>query len=264
MIKLIASDVDGTLVEDGTFRLNPEYYDLIKELDKRGILFVAASGRQYSSMKRLFSPVLDHMDFISESGAAIWKKGQSRVPLAIPRSDVLEMAEDAEKIPGMDYMITTADRCFLKEKGTELWRWLEEGYRYDLELCQAKELPEGLEFTKFALYYPYRVEELTVEFREKWEKKLHLCLAGHMWLDALMPGVNKGSALKLIQEDLGILPSDTIVFGDNQNDLEMMDCAELSYAVSTAREEMKKKARGGVIPSFTEDGVLTELKKLLD
>lgn len=74
MIKLIASDVDGTLVEDGTFRLNPEYYDLIKELDKRGILFVAASGRQYSSMKRLFSPVLDNMDFISESGAAIWKK----------------------------------------------------------------------------------------------------------------------------------------------------------------------------------------------
>ena len=84
-----------------------------------------------------------------------------------------------------------------------------------------------------------------------------------MWLDALMPGVNKGSALKLIQEDLGILPSETIVFGDNQNDLEMMDCAELSYAVSTAREEMKAKAKGGVIPSFAEDGVLAELKKLL-
>ena len=262
MIKLIASDVDGTLVEDGTFRLNPEYYDVIKGLNKRGILFVAASGRQYSSMKKLFLPVLDKMDFISESGAAIWKKGKSRVPLAISRSDVLEMAEDAEQIPGMDYMITTANRCFLKKKGTELWQWLEEGYRYDIELCPAKELPEGLEFTKFALYYPYKVEELTGEFRKKWEKKLHLCLAGHMWLDALMPGVNKGSALKLIQEDLGILPSETLVFGDNQNDLEMMDCAELSYAVSTARDEVKARARGGVIPSFAEDGVLAELKKI--
>lgn len=38
MIKLIASDVDGTLVEDGTFKLNPEYYDVIRELDRRGIL----------------------------------------------------------------------------------------------------------------------------------------------------------------------------------------------------------------------------------
>ncbi len=73
MIKLIASDVDGTLVEDGTFRLNPEYYDVIKELDRRGILFVAASGRQYSSMKRLFSPVLNHMDFISESAVCRWR-----------------------------------------------------------------------------------------------------------------------------------------------------------------------------------------------
>ncbi len=264
MIKLIASDVDGTLVEDGTFKLNPEYYDVIRELDRRGILFVAASGRQYSSMRRLFSPVLKNMDFISESGSAIWKKGESYVPRAIPREDVMEMAEDAEKIPGMDYMITTADRCFLKSKDSEMYDWLEKGYRYDLEICKAKDLPENLAFTKFALYYPYKVEELTREYRKKWEKKLHLCLAGHMWLDCLMPGVNKGSALKLIQEDLKILPSETVAFGDNQNDLEMLDCADLSYAVATARDEVKERAAGGVIPSFAEDGVLQQLKKILE
>ena len=34
-----------------------------------GILFVAASGRQYANMKKMFRPVVDDMAFISENGA---------------------------------------------------------------------------------------------------------------------------------------------------------------------------------------------------
>ena len=42
MIKLVASDVDGTLVPDGTFEINPEIYDVIKALKEKNITFVAA------------------------------------------------------------------------------------------------------------------------------------------------------------------------------------------------------------------------------
>jgi Cof subfamily protein (haloacid dehalogenase superfamily) len=264
MIKLIASDVDGTLVEDGTMKLNPEYYDVIRELDRRRILFVAASGRQYSSVRKLFAPVLDKMDIITESGAAIWKKGVPFVPNAIPEAYMKEMTADAEKIPGMDYVMQTADRSFVPKEGTKLYNWLKDGYKYDLEVCRPEELPQGLKYTKLGLYYPCKAGEVTQEFQKKWESKVHLCLAGHMWLDCLMPGVNKGSALQLIQKELGILPSETVVFGDNQNDMELMDCAEASYAVSSAIPELKEKVGDRVIPSFTEDGVLGVLKKILD
>ena len=59
MIKLIVSDIDGTLVKDGTLDINPEYMDVIKKLTEKGIHFVACSGRQYSSEKQLFAPVKD-------------------------------------------------------------------------------------------------------------------------------------------------------------------------------------------------------------
>ena len=49
MIKLIVSDIDGTLVKDGTLDINPEYMDVIRKLTEKGIHFVACSGRQYSS-----------------------------------------------------------------------------------------------------------------------------------------------------------------------------------------------------------------------
>ena len=48
MIKLIASDIDGTLVHDGTHELNPELCDVILQLKEKGIQFAAAaedSGR---------------------------------------------------------------------------------------------------------------------------------------------------------------------------------------------------------------------------
>ena len=49
MIKLIASDLDGTLLQDGTQELTPRAISLIHSLTQKGIYFVAASGRQYTN-----------------------------------------------------------------------------------------------------------------------------------------------------------------------------------------------------------------------
>ena len=64
MIKLIATDIDGTLLADGTLKINPEYYDVIKELRNRGVRVIAASGRQRSSIKKVFAPIVDEISFM--------------------------------------------------------------------------------------------------------------------------------------------------------------------------------------------------------
>ena len=69
MIKLVASDLDGTLLLNGAQSLPEEIFPLIRELKKMGILFVAASGRQYLNMRKLFDPVAGDMAFICENGA---------------------------------------------------------------------------------------------------------------------------------------------------------------------------------------------------
>ena len=68
MIKLVASDIDGTLVPEGTTSIDPEFYEIIRKLKKKGILFAGASGRQYSSMRALLDPVFDDIIFISGNG----------------------------------------------------------------------------------------------------------------------------------------------------------------------------------------------------
>ena len=54
MIKLIVSDVDGTLVEDGSGGVNPELFDVILKLREKGIQFAIASGRPWASVEGAF------------------------------------------------------------------------------------------------------------------------------------------------------------------------------------------------------------------
>lgn len=50
MLKLIASDIDGTLLQNGKRELSLQAVEQIKQLKEMGILFAAASGRQYLSL----------------------------------------------------------------------------------------------------------------------------------------------------------------------------------------------------------------------
>ena len=70
-IRLVCTDVDGTLVEEGKGNLNPEYYAQIRRLKKKGIRFAVVSGRNYESARPLFEPVLEDILFINDNGAVI-------------------------------------------------------------------------------------------------------------------------------------------------------------------------------------------------
>ena len=72
MVKLIVTDVDDTLVPEAGSEINPEYYDIIRECRKRGIIFGVASGRQKPCVRKLFEPVLDEIFILADNGTDIF------------------------------------------------------------------------------------------------------------------------------------------------------------------------------------------------
>ena len=56
-IRLVCSDIDGTLLQYGKKELEGEIFEQIRALHQRGIWFCPASGRQYTSLRKLFAPV---------------------------------------------------------------------------------------------------------------------------------------------------------------------------------------------------------------
>ena len=76
MLKLIASDIDGTLLQNGEKELSGQAVNQVKQLKEMGILFAAASGRQYATLRRLFEPVKDDIAYICENGAMVMYNGK--------------------------------------------------------------------------------------------------------------------------------------------------------------------------------------------
>ena len=70
-VKMICSDLDGTLLQYGKKTLEPLIFAQIEALADRGILFCPASGRQYTSLRALFAPVADRCAFLCENGGVL-------------------------------------------------------------------------------------------------------------------------------------------------------------------------------------------------
>ena len=140
-------------------------------------------------------------------------------------------------------------------------KFLLEGYRYALDEVEELEKLEG-NFIKLALYRENIPTEYLIFLREKWGNRYKIVTSGDMWIDILDIHANKGLSVKELQESLSITPEETMVFGDQQNDIEMIRQAYYSYAVANALPETRAAARF-ITDSSTDDGVLKVLKELL-
>lgn len=265
MIKLICTDIDGTLVPDGTDHINEELFDVIVKLKEKKIMFAAASGRQYASIRSLFKPVEDDIIYVAESGNLVVCRNQIMDMSSLEIRDVKELTQDIEKLSGCDALLAGPMVSYGKKSSKELVDLMIHGYHYNIEavddLCEIYDK----DIIKVSLFHKERrAEEAAREMTAKWANnpRIETVCAGKEWIDFFAKGSNKGRAVGKIQEIMGIQPSETMAFGDNLNDIEMLSRADLSFAVGNARKEVKEAAR------YTADtnvnhGVLKEIKKLL-
>ena len=144
-----------------------------------------------------------------------------------------------------------------------MFHWLRDSYGFEMKEIDNLSKLESKDIIKFTIYHPTACEEMcTPLFIPSWKEKAQLAVAGKEWVDCNPLGVNKGSAIRFLQEYLGIAPDETCTFGDNLNDIEMLQSAGMSYAVSNAREEVIAAARDTCAP-YWENGVLQVLKTFL-
>lgn len=264
MIKLVITDVDETITYEGNTDLHPEYYEVIRQLTDRGIEFVAASGRHISSLKEAFAPVADRIWFLSQNGSFIKKGDRELLPHPLPIEWVQEFWKELgekEAPGGIAYSVTT---CHVPFDGNEMYRHLDEDYHFNLKVMGGwKPLPEEETYTMMTLYHPENAEAFAnAHLNKAWWDRLHVLVAGKNWVDLVPFGNGKGTALKNLCQELSIDASEVMAFGDNMNDLSMIEFAGIGIAVENAKPAVKAAA-AKIVPDYTKNGVLEELKALL-
>ena len=263
MIRIVATDVDGTVVKESAGSINPEYYEVIRKLHKQGIQVVIASGRPYSSLFALFAPVADIVWFIADGGAAYQTTDELHAVGEIPQDWVKEVWQDIHEIPGMDVLYCCKDVAYAPDEQSEMYLCVRDEYKMNVRSTGGWDCIPNEPTSKISLYRSEDVEHYAEQsFIPKWSEKLRIVTAGEWWIDCLMPAVHKGATLQMLMDLHGYTREELMASGDNLNDFQMIEMAGVGLAVSTAKDEVKRIA-DRIIPNFEDDGVLQEWKKLL-
>lgn len=256
MIKLIASDLDGTLLDSGK-QLPQGFFEQVKKLC--GVQFVAASGRQYYSLLKIFAPALKEMVLIAENGALVWKAGKiiHKEPLA--PEDAYFMLQRAKNTKRA-YPILCTQECAYIEAGPG---WMMEQVFASYERCRVVEnlLDMAGEscICKIAVHsIDNRAEFDVYPALRKETGNFQVILSGTVSVDVMRRGVNKGKALKIIQQHMGIRPDECMAFGDYLNDYELLEAVGESYAMENGHPKLKAIARH-IAPSNDSNGVMRVL-----
>lgn len=261
MIRLIATDMDGTLL-DSEGRMDNEIFDIIRTLKDMGIMFAAASGRQLMSLKRKFEPVADDIIYIAENGGYAVKDDEEIYVNSMDRNvveDILDTAGEIEDVSlflcGKKYSYTDVPEL------AEIMRKPVFGYEIKC-VDDLKNVDDDI--FKIGLFDTVDPRERSLKLmKPRFEGKVHMTLSGYNSLDFLNIDVNKGVALKNVMDRFGISKDETVAFGDNFNDIEMFDAVGHSYAMLNADEYVRSRAKN-VIGTNDDNSVIKTIKAIIE
>ena len=238
-IKLIASDLDGTLLHNGAQKVSPEIIDCIKELSNHGILFAAASGRQYANLRRLFAPVQDDIAYICENGALVMYHDQIISKSCIDRTVGLQLMEDIIDKGACELLLSGQTTSYIQPKNPYFAYFLEHIVQNNVTVVEDFHKVDE-PFFKISICEETGVAENSGPFFiDKWGSTLKATISGFEWLDFTHPDTNKGNALLSLCEHLKGTPDHVRAFGDNYNDIEMLTTAKYGYVMDGAKEDIK-------------------------
>lgn len=131
MIKLIASDVDGTLLKEESQNLNPNIYDIVRQLKEMDIHFIAASGRQYYNLRNIFAPVQDDISYIAENGSLCISDGKVISRGLIDRELGLRIFRAIKEYGNCHCLLPCESTCYVESTSTAFIDHVKNGLCYN-------------------------------------------------------------------------------------------------------------------------------------
>lgn len=261
-IKLVACDVDGTLISKDN-HLSEKVKLAIKKVSAQGVQFCIATGRMFSSAQFFAKELGLDTPLISYNGALIKnaKTGQIYNSISLNKdvaAEILNMCKDNNW--HVNKYIN--DRLCVKEINDIANNYSNKiNIPLDVEgdvFYDVKEAPNKL----MLIVEPKEQAAIMSELKEKFADSVYVTNSNDRFIELVQPGVNKGVALKYVADLLGLAPDEIMACGDSYNDMEMLDFAGLSVVMDNAPADVKKQA-DFVTTSCNEDGVAVALEKFI-
>lgn len=261
MIKLIVTDIDGTLIQGASSELYPEIVEEIRRQTDRGVLVACAGGRPQESIANLFREVEDRIIYIAENGAHVQYQGRDLLMTLMRQDYVNELVEQLRGFEDCRIVVSTPEGCLVETADRDFLGLLGNGYHCYFKVMKDV-LSERPQTFKVSVYREGGIRELAESILiPPWKDRLNICMDEEEWLDFTDLSAGKNAAVSLIQNQYGITRSETIAFGNGESDADMLQAAGESYAVEDSPRIVKEAARF-ICPSWREKGVWQIIRRL--
>lgn len=261
MIKLIASDLDGTLLPPSKI-MPEEIFPLIGKMHGQGVLFAPASGRQLPNLKKLFAPVLDKIAIIAENGGLVWYDGEIIFSDPTPAADILRALKIIRGVDGLYPVVSCADCAYYEDGYPRFVEVLKRSYSSEKRVENLDEIAANRTVIKISVWDDKPAAEDGGKILPPLIKGLRTAVSGYDWLDVSVAHANKGRALNALMNRLGVSKGECAAFGDHMNDYEMLQSCGHPYVTANAYPPLKELI-GEEIPSNADFGVIQKIKELI-
>lgn len=254
-IKLVISDLDVTLLPSKELPLGKELLGLIEDLERAGVLFAVASGRQFQNLYRLFYPVRDKIVFIPENGSWVSYRGICLYESVIPAKRAQAIIADIMSDESKEVLVSGKYTYYMNPRTESFMNRMLRYIKATVTFVDSfNDIPEPV--IKISAYYDGDIRERGAgELMGRWSDGLHAVVSAKEWVD--FTAGNKGVAARFVMEHFGIAPDETVVFGDDNNDVPLFGVTRNSWCMARSEEVVRAKA------SHTTTDTINEIRNMI-
>ena len=270
-IRVIATDMDGTLLDPKGQLDLPRLEKILDKLDQCDIRFVIATGNEVHRMRQLLGHLADRVVLVVANGARIFENNEliqaqtwddAMVDRALAHFKGRE-CQDQFVVTAMNggfvktgTVFTELDKFMIPEMIEQLYQRMNFVDEFDPNLF-------GGVLKMSMVVGEERSESVLQEINDLFDGHVRAVSSGYGCIDILQDGIHKAWGLVELLKRWNLKPEQIMAFGDSENDIEMLELAGISYAMENAEEAVKRVATK-VAPANSQAGVYQVLENWLE
>ena len=270
-IRVIATDMDGTLLDPKGQLDLPRLEKILDKLDQCDIRFVIATGNEVHRMRQLLGHLAERVVLVVANGARIFENNEliqaqtwddAMVDRALGHFKGRECQDQ--------FVVTAMNGGFVKEGTvfTELDKFMTP--EMIEKLYQRMNFVDEFDPNLFGgvlkmsmVVGEERSESVLQEINDLFDGHVRAVSSGYGCIDILQDGIHKAWGLVELLKRWNLKPEQIMAFGDSENDIEMLELAGISYAMENAEQSVKRVATK-VAPANSQAGVYKVLENWLE
>jgi len=270
-IRVIATDMDGTLLDPKGQLDLPRLEKILDKLDQCDIRFVIATGNEVHRMRQLLGHLAERVVLVVANGARIFENNE--LIQAQTWDDVMvdrALAHFKGRECQDQFVVTAMNGGFVKEGTvfTELDKFMTP--EMIEKLYQRMNFVDEFDSSLFGgvlkmsmVVGEERLDSVLQEVNDLFDGRVRAVSSGYGCIDILQDGIHKAWGLVELLKRWNLKPEQIMAFGDSENDIEMLELAGISYAMENAEEAVKRVATK-VAPANSQAGVYKVLENWLE